>query len=203
VEVRYQRIDRILIRRGGVRGVDEDEPYGARSTWQIMYGRAFQTAFLLVAIDLVERQQRWLVRCLSGNCRRLFARKDTGQNCCSARCSDTERKRRFRGGSLSSLASQTGSRSNQPRGRGSTASRDENEAGKCRLAWTLQWGGERDRKGQVTRRIWTPFGPQGSPGTATLWKILDFIGATRRIRTDDLLITNHLFRYLMTSHETS
>lgn len=96
VEVR-EPIDRILIRRSGVRGVDADEPYGARSTWVPRGGRAFPTSFLLVVGDLIERQQHWLSQCQREDCHRIFVRNDKRQNYCSPRCSQTRRTRRFRG----------------------------------------------------------------------------------------------------------
>jgi hypothetical protein len=95
IEVR-ELIDRVLERRAGVRGVDQDEPYGARSSWQARSVKAVSTRFLLGAADLVERQQRWLSRCRRQDCRRIFVRNHQRQNYCSKRCSQTSRTRRFR-----------------------------------------------------------------------------------------------------------
>jgi hypothetical protein len=95
VEVR-ERLDRILVRRARVRDIEPDEPYGARTTWQPRSPRALSTVFLLVAGDLIERQQRWLARCHREDCRRIFVRDDVRQNYCSSTCSQTQRTRRFR-----------------------------------------------------------------------------------------------------------
>jgi hypothetical protein len=89
-------IDRVLERRMGVRGVDQDEPYGARSSWQARSLKAVSTSFLLGVADLFERQQRWLSRCRRQDCRRIFVRDHQRQNYCSKRCSQTSRTRRFR-----------------------------------------------------------------------------------------------------------
>jgi len=95
VEVK-EPLDRVLIRRSGLRGVDAEEPYGARSTWVPRVGRAFPTSFLLSVGDLIERQQHWLSRCQREDCHRIFVRNDKRQNYCSPRCSQTRRTRRFR-----------------------------------------------------------------------------------------------------------
>jgi hypothetical protein len=95
VEVR-DPIDRVLERRAGVRGVDQDEPYGARSSWQTRSLKAISTRFLLGVADLLERQQRWLSRCRRQDCRRIFVRTHQRQDYCSKRCSQTSRTRRFR-----------------------------------------------------------------------------------------------------------
>jgi hypothetical protein len=95
IEVR-EPIDRVLERRAGVRGVDQDEPFGARNSWQAPSVKEVSTRFLLSAADLVERQQRWLSRCWRQDCRRIFVRNHRRQNYCSKRCSQTSRTRRFR-----------------------------------------------------------------------------------------------------------
>lgn len=95
VEIR-ESVDRILLRRTGVKGVDQDEPFGARSTWQPRSKAALLTAFLLTAADLIERQQSWLRRCPREDCGRVFVQEDRRQSYCSPRCSQTRRTRRFR-----------------------------------------------------------------------------------------------------------
>jgi hypothetical protein len=95
IEIR-EPIDRVLERRAGVRGIDEDEPCGARSSWQARSAKALLIRFLLGAADLIERQQRWLSRCRRQDCRRIFVRNHQRQNYCSKRCSQTSRTRRFR-----------------------------------------------------------------------------------------------------------
>lgn len=95
VEIR-ESFDRILLRRTGVKGVDQDEPFGARSTWQPRSKAALLTAFLLTAADLIERQQSWLRRCPREDCGRVFVQEDRRQSYCSPRCSQTRRTRRFR-----------------------------------------------------------------------------------------------------------
>jgi hypothetical protein len=95
IEIR-EPVDRILERRAGISGIDQDEPYGARSSWQARSAKALTTRFLLNVADLLERQQRWLSRCRREDCRRVFVRKQRRQNYCSPRCSQTVRKRRFR-----------------------------------------------------------------------------------------------------------
>jgi hypothetical protein len=89
-------VDRIQIKRKGVRGVDHDEPFGIRSTWQPRSRAARLTAFLLTACDLIERQQQWLRRCQREDCGRVFVQADRRQTYCSPKCSQTRRTRRFR-----------------------------------------------------------------------------------------------------------
>ena len=95
VEIR-ESVDRILVQRTGVKGVDHDEPFGSRSTWQPRSKDALLTAFLLTAADLIERQQSWLRRCPREDCGRVFVQEDRRQRYCSPRCSQTRRTRRFR-----------------------------------------------------------------------------------------------------------
>jgi hypothetical protein len=91
-----ESLDRILVQRTGIRGVDPDEPFGARSTWQPHSKEALLTAFLLTAADLIERQQSWLRRCPREDCGRVFVQEDKRQRYCSPRCSQTTRTRLFR-----------------------------------------------------------------------------------------------------------
>jgi hypothetical protein len=95
VEIR-QSVDRILVRRTGVKGVDNDEPFGVRSTWQPRSKSGLLAAFLLTACDLIERQQSLLSRCPREDCARVFVKDDRRQRYCSTRCSQTRRTRRFR-----------------------------------------------------------------------------------------------------------
>src|ERR1019366_9829853 len=74
VEIR-EPVDRILIQRTGVKRVDLDEPFGARSTWQPRSRSSLLTAFLLTAADLIERQQSWLRRCPREDCGRVFVQE--------------------------------------------------------------------------------------------------------------------------------